>query len=77
MAIKEAAHVCCPGIVMLDSYLRFRAHLEGVPYELTPEFLQIPFDLGMRGFFGVRVSKKGIVRDYHNPEALAAWRGRH
>jgi hypothetical protein len=30
----------------------------------------------VRSLFGVRVSKKGIVRDYHNPEAFAAWRGR-
>ena len=62
---------------MLDRYLRFRAALEGVPYELSADFLQMPFDLGARSFFGVRVTKKGIVRDCHNPEALAVWRGRH
>jgi hypothetical protein len=47
---RTVAPAYCLGIEMLDKYLRFRAHLEGAPYELTPEFLQIPFNLECAAF---------------------------
>lgn len=75
MAKQAVARTCCPGIEMLDQYMRFRSALEGIVYDLKPELLQIPFDDGVRSFFGVRVTKKAITGDTHNPEAFVAWRG--
>ena len=73
---QAQTRVCCPGIVELDQYLRFRAALEGVAYDLTPEFLQGPFDCGVRMFFGVRVTERGLVCDQKNPAEFVAWRAR-
>ena len=70
------ARACCPGIVELDQYFRFRADLEDVAYDLSPEFLQGPFDGGVRVFFGVRITQTAVVCDHRNPAALIAWRAR-
>jgi hypothetical protein len=79
MATKSIAgkRACCPGIMQLDAFLRFRGTLEGVSYGLTPSYLQAAYDCGTRWFFGVRVDRGAILDDEENSEAFAQWRGRH
>jgi hypothetical protein len=56
-------------------YMRFRAKEEGVPHELSLTWYQANFDFGIRGFFGVEISKTGkIIRDRQQPEILARYR---
>ena len=71
MATRTVARTCCPGIVMLDKYMRFRSHLEGRRLSADARVFCRSLSL-MASFFGVIVTRKGLVRDTHNPEAFAA-----
>lgn len=41
----------------LVNYLRKRASIEGVEFELEEEFFEVNFNLGVRTFFGVVVDE--------------------
>jgi len=58
-----------PGIVFLDAYLRLRATIEGVEYQLSPEFLGQLHLKGVRTFFGITVDEKGFpINDEQEPQ---------
>lgn len=58
----------------LAAYMRYRAHTEGVAFELSDEFLQLNYDAGIRVFFGVLLNEAGdIIEDAQNPAALKCY----
>jgi hypothetical protein len=58
----------------LDSYMRFRATREGVPYGLNARFFLDNLKLGVRSFFGVVCNAGAIVRDVQQPEMFNDWK---
>jgi hypothetical protein len=60
----------------LHTYIQARAAVEGVGYELAPEFFQAGLELGVRSFLGVEVNEAGmLINDEHEPRAgyLQEW----
>lgn len=55
----------------LDSYMRYRAGREGVPYQLSPGFFE---DHPAVSYFGVIVLNGELVEDEQNPDAFEAWK---
>jgi hypothetical protein len=61
----------------LDCYLRARADVEGVGYELSPEFFTAFIKMGVASYFGIDVdlAKGVLVRDWQEPRPgyFEAW----
>ena len=65
--------------MQLHSYIRARAAVEGVGYELGPEFFEARLEKGVRNFFGVEVNEAGtLINDEQEPRAgyLQEWLAR-
>jgi hypothetical protein len=64
-------------VAELSRYMRARAAMEGVAWELTNAWLQDQFDAGFRLFFGVTVTHEGtLVKDVQQPLFFADWRAK-
>ena len=49
-------------------YLKKRAELENVPFDLDEEFLNLQFEKGIRNFFGVKIDDQwNMISDDQQP----------
>jgi hypothetical protein len=56
------------------TYMKFRAALEEVPFELEPIFFKATLHRGVRRFFGVETDSEGtVLRDPRSPDKLCAF----
>ena len=58
----------------VDTYMRFRARLEGVEYDLPLSTYEVALRSGVNTFFGVTVVNGELISDAQQPELLRMWK---
>jgi hypothetical protein len=58
----------------LDDYMKFRAHMEKVEYELSPDFFLLHLREDIRSFFGVECDDARLLHDTQFPHLFKEWR---
>jgi hypothetical protein len=57
----------------LHDYMQFRAHQEGVGYELSSELFETLMRRGVYVFFGVECDESGLLSDSQQPAIFREW----